>query len=323
MRIDGLLLVDKPEGLTSLDVVREIKSRFSIRKAGHVGTLDPFATGLLPVALNEGTKLIPFLPEEPKAYEGALKVGEETRTDDLTGDIVRRKPWEDLTPERIEAVFRSFRGEIEQVPPMFSAVKVGGRPLYKIARKGLEIERRPRVVVIHELEVDHVALPIVLFRVSCSKGTYIRALARDIGQHLGCGAHLVSLRRTRSGPFTLEKALSIERLRAMGQARELLPHLIPLREALEDLPEMVGDERLIRKVRQGQELRVGDLLPQPLLPPFEKGQKIRMTSPHLGLVAILETALRADGIDPADPGQSVLRPLRIFHSTGRSQAQGG
>jgi len=161
MRIDGLLVVDKPGGMTSLDVVREIKARFLIKKAGHIGTLDPFATGVLPVAMNEGTKLIPFLQEDPKDYEAVMKIGEETRTDDLTGEIVRRGPWEDLSPEMIRTVFKSFSGKIRQTPPMFSAIKVKGKPLYRMARKGIEIERQEREVQVYDLQVRKIDLPMI------------------------------------------------------------------------------------------------------------------------------------------------------------------
>ncbi|HMK76654.1 MAG TPA: tRNA pseudouridine(55) synthase TruB [Thermodesulfobacteriota bacterium] len=146
--IDGLLIVDKPEGITSLDVVREIKHRFDVEKAGHIGTLDPFATGVLPVAMNEGTKLVPFLGEGPKDYQVTLQLGEETTTDDWTGQVVMRQEWEGLVPGEIAALIHTFRGKMFQTPPMFSAVKMQGRPLYRLARKGIEVERKEREVEI-------------------------------------------------------------------------------------------------------------------------------------------------------------------------------
>ena len=311
MRIDGLLVVDKPGGMTSLDVVREIKARFLIKKAGHIGTLDPFATGVLPVAMNEGTKLIPFLQEDPKDYEAVMKIGEETRTDDLTGEIVRRGPWEDLSPEMIRTVFKSFSGKIRQTPPMFSAIKVKGKPLYRMARKGIEIERQEREVQVYDLQVRRIDLPMIHFGVSCSKGTYIRALARDIGKRIGCGAHLVSLRRTRSGPFTLEQAIPMEKLKTLPGDETLHDSLIPLKEVLFGLPEVIGDERLIRKIRYGKEMIVRDLELQ-TLPPFEEGQWLKMSSPEEGLVAILQSALRGVEIAKADPDRVALRPIRVF-----------
>ncbi len=312
MRIDGLLIMDKPTGMTSLDVVREVKARFLIQKAGHLGTLDPFATGVLPIVINEGTKVVPFLHEDPKDYESVLKLGEETRTDDLTGEIVHQGPWKDLTPEMIRTVFHTFLGNIRQTPPMFSAVKVKGKPLYRMARKGLEIERQERDIRIYELQIKKIDLPMIHFRVSCSKGTYIRALARDIGRQLGCGAHLVSLRRTRSGPFTLEQALPMKRLKTLTNPKDLLSALIPLREMLADLPEMIGDERLIQKVRYGKEMLVRDINPK-LIPPFEKGQWLKISSSENGLVAILQSALRDEEMERADPDRVAFRPIRVFH----------
>ncbi len=314
MRIDGLLVVDKPGGMTSLDVVREIKARFSIKKAGHIGTLDPFATGVLPVVINEATKLVPFLQDDPKDYEAVMKIGEETTTDDLTGEIVRKEPCENLSPEIILTIFKSFTGRIQQTPPMFSAVKVKGRPLYRMARKGIEIQREEREVQIFDLLVQKIDLPMVHFRVSCSKGTYIRALARDIGKRIGCGAHLVSLRRVRSGPFTLEQAIPLAKVKTLLGAEALHSCLIPLREILFDLPEVVGDERLIRKVRYGKEMIVRDLDPQ-TLPPFEEGQWLKMSSPEEGLVAILQSELRGGEIGKADPEKVAFRPVRVFHSS--------
>ena len=322
MRIDGLLVVDKPGGMTSLDVVREIKHRFLIKKAGHIGTLDPFATGVLPVAMNEGTKLIPFLQEDPKDYEAVMKIGEETRTDDLTGEIVKRGPWEDLSPEIIRTVFKFFLGRIWQIPPMFSAVKVKGKPLYQMARKGIEIERQEREVQVYDLQVRKIDLPMIHFRVSCSKGTYIRALARDIGKRIGCGAHLVSLRRTRSGSFTLDQAIPIERVKALPGDEALHASLIPLREVLHGFPEVIGDERLIRKVRYGREMIVRDLDPQ-TLPPFEEGQWLKMSSPEEGLVAILQSALRGGEIGKTDPDRVALRPIRVFRPSPPAYRQAG
>lgn len=322
MSIDGLLLLDKPQGVTSLDLVREVKAKLSIRKAGHVGTLDPFATGLLPVALNEGTKLIPFLPEDPKEYDAALKVGEETRTDDFTGEVLRKEPWIGLSLDHVHAAFQSFRGRIQQVPPLFSAVKFRGKPLYRLARKGIEVEREARTVVIHNLKIQKVELPVIHFTVSCSPGTYIRALARDIGRRLGCGAHLLSLRRTRSGPFSIDRALSVEQWRGITQVKEVLPFLIPLKEALVNLPEVIGDEYLIHKVRHGQGLLVRDLLPHRSLIPMERGQRVRMASPRDGLVAILESTLKAEELDYADPHETALRPLRVFHASRPLSGQG-
>jgi tRNA pseudouridine55 synthase len=312
MRVDGLLIIDKPEGITSLEVVREVKRRLGVKKAGHIGTLDPFATGVLPIVINEGTKLVPFLGEEPKEYEAVLKLGEETTTDDLTGKVFSRKGWEEFSPETIHAVFRTFRGKIQQIPPMFSAIKLKGKPLYRLARKGIEVDRKEREIDIFNIQVEEIHPPQVRFRVSCSKGTYIRSLARDIGRKIGCGAHLLQLRRVRSGPFTLEKAISWQRLTEILKPEDIFPWLISLREALPSLPEVIGDKRMVKKIRLGMEMVVRDLS-FPSLPVFEKGQWLKITSPEEGLVAILRSEVRGSDIPRANPEVVALRPLRVFH----------
>ncbi len=316
MGIDGLLIVDKPEGITSMGVVREVKRRFGIKKAGHIGTLDPFATGVLPVVLNEGTKVVPFLEEEPKEYEATLKLGEETTTDDCTGEVVSRKPCEETLPETIHAVFYSFLGKTQQTPPMFSAIKVKGRPLYRLARKGIEIDRKERQVTVFELKIDTMNLPEVTFKTSCSKGTYIRTLARDIGKKIGCGGHLRHLRRTRSGPFALDRSIPWETLKRLSAIEELQPWLIPLREALGGLPELIGDDRLVRMIRVGQEMRVRDLSCRDL-PVFKKGQCVRMTSSEEGLIAVLKSEIEAPDLRGLDPHAVALRPLRVFRAQNR------
>lgn len=314
--IDGLLVVDKPEGITSLDVVREIKHRFGVKKAGHIGTLDPFATGVLPIVINEGTKLVPFLREGPKEYEVTLRLGEETNTDDWTGKVVMKQPWEGVQPEKVEALIHTFLGKIRQTPPMFSAIKMQGKPLYRLARKGIEVERKEREVEIYNIQMKEIELPLVHFKVSCSKGTYIRTLGRDIGRKIGCGAHLLRLRRIRSGPFTLGQAITWERLKDLSKPDALHSWLISLSAALPSLPEMIGDEQLVKKVRFGKEMIVQDLSPQ-TLPAFEKGQWLKMSSPQEGLVAILKSEVKGADIPWTDPEVVALRPLRVFQPQKR------
>ncbi len=317
MRIDGLLVLDKPEGMTSLSAVRVVKHCLEARKAGHIGTLDPFATGVLPVVINEGTKLVPFLEEGPKTYEGLLKLGEETTTDDPTGDRVSVGPWQEVSPERIHEVFRSFLGRSSQIPPMFSAVKIGGVCLYRYARRGIEIDRKEREIEIYDLKVCRTDLPYLDFRVSCSKGTYIRTLARDIGRKLGCGAHLLRLRRVRSGPFTIEQAVSWEKVKA-SRAEDLSSFLISPIAALPALPEMVGDETLVKKARLGMGMIARDLRPRKL-PFFERGEWIKFTHPVEGLIAILKSEVRGDDISQIDPERVALRPVKVFSASIRSE----
>ena len=210
--IDGFFVVDKPAGITSHDVVSRVRRILATRKVGHTGTLDPFATGVLPMAVEDGTKAIPFLDEGIKQYDALMCLGVVTDTLDMTGKVVSRGDWSTVGLEQFEAVLLRFTGQISQVPPMFSAIKRDGQPLYKLARQGLEVEREPRRVIIHTLEILTFAPPLVGLRVTCSRGTYIRSLAHDIGLELGCGASLQELRRIRSGPFHLCSALSLEEL---------------------------------------------------------------------------------------------------------------
>ncbi len=312
IQVDGLLIVDKPEGMTSLEVVKQIKRRFHVKKAGHIGTLDPFATGVLPVVINEGTKLVPFLDEEPKEYEAIMRLGEETTTEDATGKVTLRGSWEHVTPELIHRVFQNFLGRIQQIPPMFSALKLHGKPLYRLARKGIEVERKEKEVKIFKLQVKEINLPQVRFQVSCSKGTYIRTLGKDIGKQIGCGAHLLSLRRIRSGPFALEGTIPWERLKNLSKAEDLRPWMISLKEALPRLPEVIGDEGLVKKIRFGKNMVVRDLSSHSL-PAFEKGQWLKMTSPEEGLVAILRSEMTDSEIEQTNPELVAFRPLRVFH----------
>ncbi len=320
MEINGLLVVDKPEGVTSLEVVKGIKRRFRVKKAGHIGTLDPFASGVLPVALNEGTRMVPFLLDEPKEYEAVVKLGEETSTDDPTGEVIARKPWGGVTGEQIQAVVQSFRGKIRQIPPMFSAIKMGGRPLYQLARKGIEIERKEREVEIFDLRITGIDFPRIGFRVSCSKGTYVRTLGKDMGRKVGCGAHLVQLRRVQSGLFSLDQAIPWEKVKDLPAWTDFQPWVISPRDALFNLAELIADEGMIKKVRFGMGIKARDLSSM-TLPAFDKGVWLRMCSSQKELIAILKSEVKDTDIQRASPEGIVFRPLRVFHQRGR--AEGG
>lgn len=234
----GLLLVDKPTDWTSHDVVNCIRRRFRIKKVGHCGTLDPFATGLLLILLGKGTKLQSKLMATTKAYEGTIHLGVTTSTLDREGEIIAEQPVENLTDTRIREVANSFIGDIEQVPPMTSAVKVNGQRLYKLARQGKEIEREARPVTIYDLTITHVELPFVTFSTTCSKGTYIRTLAEDIGTALGCGAHLKELRRTGIGEFTVALGHTMDTIKTW-EFEDFLTHRIPYTSVLDMCNESV------------------------------------------------------------------------------------
>jgi tRNA pseudouridine55 synthase len=226
--LDGALLVDKPPGLTSHDVVDAIRRRFGVKKVGHCGTLDPNATGLLIIVLGRATKLSERLMGDDKVYEGTIKFGETTTSHDSDGEITTTRPVPPLTLDQLNTEAGLFVGDQMQMPPMVSAIKKDGVPLYKLARKGIEVEREPRLVHIYHFRFTTCQPPLAEFRVACTKGTYIRSLANDLGEKLGCGAHLTSLRRTASGRFDVADALGLDlilQLTSVELARRVLPYL--------------------------------------------------------------------------------------------------
>src|ERR1700731_170482 len=212
---DGVLLVDKAEGMTSHDVVALVRRKLEIRKVGHCGTLDPIATGLLLLTLGRGTKIQDLLMSEDKEYVGTLTLGLTTSTQDREGEVIQQRDVPPLGENEIRAAFDKFRGDFYQLPPMVSAIKRGGVPLYKLAREGKEVERDPRLVHVYRYSIDRIALPEIDFTVLCSKGFYVRTYAHDIGQLLGCGAHLKSLRRTQSGRFDVGNAISVDKIKEL------------------------------------------------------------------------------------------------------------
>jgi tRNA pseudouridine55 synthase len=223
---DGVLLVDKPPRLTSHDVVDRIRRQFGFKKVGHCGTLDPAATGLLVIVLERATKLQDHLMADDKTYQGTMLLGVATDSQDADGEVVAEKPVPPLTSEDVDRVFEQFRGDIQQIPPMVSALKHKGQPLYKLARKGKTVEREPRAVHIYDLRMLKLDSPRIEFRVTCTKGTYVRTLCADIGDALGCGAHLAELRRLRSGRFDVKDARTLDALIQLKR-EELLPFVIP------------------------------------------------------------------------------------------------
>ena len=208
--LDGAILIDKPAGPTSHDVVDAIRRQFNIKKVGHCGTLDPNATGLLLIVLGRGTKLSEKLMSDDKVYEGTIKFGETTDSYDADGELAGSLPVPPLTVEQLNEAATEFVGDIMQTPPMVSAVKKGGVPLYKLARKGVEVQREPRLIHIYNFRFSSYAEPIGEFRLACTKGTYVRSVAHELGQKLGCGAHLANLRRVSSGKFDVAEALEFE-----------------------------------------------------------------------------------------------------------------
>jgi len=210
--MEGIAIIDKPPGITSHDVVSRVRRRFNMRRVGHAGTLDPLATGVLVILLGKSTRLFDKFVAFDKAYAATLRLGTQTTSADITGTVIEQKPFEDITCDQITETFRLFIGEGEQCPPMVSAVKFKGERLYKLARKGIIVERPSRKIRIDALNLVDFKLPEVRFYLECSKGTYVRTLAEDVGQRLGCGACITQIERTKVGPFTIQDAVKLEDL---------------------------------------------------------------------------------------------------------------
>lgn len=253
-RVDGVLLLDKPGGMTSNRALQSARRLLGAAKAGHTGTLDPMATGLLPLTFGEATKFAADLLDADKSYRATVRLGMTTTTGDAEGEVVATAPVK-VTAADVDAVLLRFTGTIDQVPPMYSALKRNGRPLYELARAGIEVERAPRPVSIHRLErVEHIGNDLTL-EVDCSKGTYVRVLAEDIGRALGCGAHLAALRRTRVGRLTLEGAVTLQALEEMpADARRKCLQAVDTLVA--SLPKIELDDPLAGRFRLGQRLAI-------------------------------------------------------------------
>lgn len=250
-RIDGVVLLDKPSGMSSQGAVTSVKRLLHAEKAGHTGTLDPMATGLLPVCLGEATKYSQDLLDADKVYHAQICFGIQTDTGDAQGQVIAQKSTAEVTDNvmaktLLDAILPRFMGEIKQVPPMYSALKRDGKPLYEYARSGVEIEREPRKITIYSLTVLDIHWPQMSIEVHCSKGTYIRVLAEDIGHALGCGAHLIGLRRTKVGHLLLAQASTLDTL------ANNLPQVLPVDALLQTLPEITVDDLQAKRLEMGQ-----------------------------------------------------------------------
>ncbi|MDY7228767.1 tRNA pseudouridine(55) synthase TruB [Hyalangium rubrum] len=276
--MDGVLVIDKPSGPTSFDVVRQVRALLKVKKAGHTGTLDPMATGVLPLCLGDATKVAGFITEGDKAYEATVRLGVETDTQDAQGKVMAEAPVPPLTSAMLETALASFRGTFEQVPPMFSAVKVDGKRLYELARAGEEVERASRQVTVYELVLRDFSANTLRLSVRCSKGFFVRTLAYDLGRALGCGAHLEALRRTMSGPFTLSQALPLSELPKLAQDRAAItPRLLSVSEALSNLPPLRVSAAEAARVTHGVPLEA---------PPMPG--RVRVLGPDDKLLAVAE-----------------------------------
>jgi tRNA pseudouridine55 synthase len=274
--MNGVLVVDKPGGITSFDVVAEVRRKLGERRVGHTGTLDPMATGVLPICVGDATKLVPFLMSGDKEYEAELRLGVTTDSADATGTVTSETNAAHVSRSDVERALPGFVGTIQQTPPMHSALKVGGKRLYEFARAGVEVERAARPVVVHSIELVACEVPLVRLRVRCGKGTYIRSLAADLGAVLGVGAHLTALRRTRVGPFCLDRAVTLEELSAATP-------LVSPAEALADHATVPLDAAQVRDVRDGKLRAIAELRA-----PEGAGSHVRLLGPEGTLVAVAE-----------------------------------
>jgi len=294
--ISGVLVVDKPVGLTSHDVVQIIRKGTNIRRAGHTGTLDPRASGVLVILIGPAVRLSEYVSASDKRYQAVVRLGASTDTYDAEGEVTTVSPVE-ITEEQFQESLDKFVGEIEQVPPPYSAVKVKGRKAYEMAREGEEVELQPRTIQVYSLELLEWAPPEAVIDVYCSSGTYVRSLAHDLGKDLGCGAHLVGLRRTKSGRFTLRDAVPLRKLREAFEAGNWYQYLIPAADALSDWEAIELVHEQVEAIRHGHRI-VAD-------PPIGTNMMARGVSEQGELVALLEY----------NPDSNEWHPRKVFFSS--------
>jgi tRNA pseudouridine55 synthase len=310
MELSGVLNINKPAGMTSHDVVDAVRRLLRMRRVGHTGTLDPRATGVLPICVGRATRIAQFLTQADKEYLITMRLGITTDTLDADGKVLSTTDDIAVDPVKLKEIMRGFVGEIQQVPPLFSAKKHRGERLYRLARRGETVERQPVTVRIYDIALLSLDLPFVRFHATCSKGTYARALCDDIGRALGCGAHLYALTRVRSGRFVVQDALTLDVLAeivAQGRIREAL---IPVAEALDHLPDVRVHPESSRTVVQGAGVTASAVLSVP--PEVEKGDLVRVLGYRRQLLAVGEATLAGREMASADPRRIVVAPVRIL-----------
>jgi tRNA pseudouridine55 synthase len=289
--LNGIVVVDKPAGISSAGVVARVKAILGAKKVGHAGTLDPFATGVLICCLNRATRLSRFLLQGDKRYEAELVLGIATDTQDATGAVVRREAVDHIREAHVRETAARFVGSITQKPPVYSALKHRGTPLYKLARRGMAVEKPARSIQIRRLEIHEVNLPSVRFGVTCSAGTYVRTLCDDMGRELGCGGHLKKLRRTASCGFSIEDAVGLEKLAEYRNLGRLEEPVIPMNAALPFIPAAVADDATVRKVQNGVSLSLADFAVRPRL---SGAGVFKVVDAGGRLIAVLEKSPTAD-----------------------------
>jgi len=296
--LNGIIVIHKEAGFTSHDVVAKMRGICRQKKIGHTGTLDPQATGVLPVCLGSGTKLCDMLTDKDKEYVAELLLGVETDTQDTTGAVLSEHPVE-VSEEVVREAVMSFLGEYQQIPPMYSALKVDGKKLYELARAGKEVERKAREVFIHEIEILEINIPIVKMRVACSKGTYIRTLCADIGTKLGCGGTMKSLQRTRVGSFTLEKAVTLAELESLRDENRLEDLLYPVDSAFAECPKLHVRQEFCRLIDNGNSF-------------YPNQTKEKRTYEAGAWVAVYREDSSFAGVYAFDSGRKWYKPVKMF-----------
>jgi tRNA pseudouridine55 synthase len=310
--MDGILIADKPAGITSFGVVREVKALLGARKVGHGGTLDPLATGVLPLFINRATKLVPFLMNGTKKYRATMKLGIATDSQDRDGRVVAESNDIPTDHEHIIRVLSSFTGMGTQIPPMFSALKVRGTPLYKFARKGISLERKPRSIFIHGLRVVDISLPRVTFEVTCSAGTYIRTLCADSGTQLGCGAHLVELTRLQSGLFHLEDAMKLDQLRTTTPDTVSCNTLLSLSKSFKNLPSLILENNLFALLKKRKTVSVSQI--KSFSPTtLNRGDLVKVSSPRDTHIALVHSLIDSHQLCKAPETNQALKLVCFFN----------
>ena len=307
---DSIVNLFKPVGPTSFDMVCSVRKILGVKKAGHIGTLDPAAEGVLPICLNRSTRIIQFLSPLQKTYRATLELGSETDTQDATGRKISTKDPSLVNETKIKQVFQTFVGEKDQIPPMYSAKKKNGIPLYKLARNGINIARDPVKVTIYSIDFIKKEKNQVLFEVRCSAGTYIRTLSHDIGKKLGCYAHMVRLTRTKVGLFGLGRTLTLEELKVAYEEGSLPEKLLPLEEALSFLPAIRVKEEYLESVSHGVALSKCFL--ETIPDRFEPGHYFRVFGNNDKVVAVVEPVVDQDKLPELTPGDIVFKAKRVL-----------
>ena len=310
--LSGVLNINKPSGMTSHDVVDAVRKLLKIRRVGHTGTLDPLATGVLPICVGKATRIAQYLTQADKEYLITMRLGITTDTLDADGRVLTEVKDFTVDPAKLEEVFKGFVGEIQQIPPLFSAKKLHGVRLYRLARRGEKVERRPVTVKVYTLQLLAYEYPFVRFQVRCSKGTYARALCDDMGKALGCGAHLHSLIRTKAGPFDVKDAIALSELEKKVEEGRLREVLVPLEEALTHLPAVRVLPEATRAVLHGGGIPASAALGFP--PGISKGALVRVLGYRKRLLAVAEARLGSEEFAGVDPRRIVLAPVRVFSS---------